>query len=248
MRVKIDTGKTKLSANFYIPENKSCNKLAVILPGFLDSKDYEHYSSLGKFLATKDYLSVSFDPSGTWESSGDIGLYSMTQYMNDINNVIKYSQENFNKNFSEIIMIGHSLGGRIALIYAARNKNINKAIGLMASNISPTKRNNGEARVSKRDYPGDKDRIIEFKVPFSFVEDTVKYDVLNEVSKINIPILLMAGENDEPERIKSLELIYKQANEPKKFVLLEGFGHNYRDNKDKMEKVNEEVERFISGN
>jgi pimeloyl-ACP methyl ester carboxylesterase len=248
MKVKIKTEKALLSANFYIPLNKNYKKLAIILPGFLDSKDYKHYSNLGKFLATKDYLSVIFDPAGTWESGNDMKIYSMSQYLSDIDDVVNYAKDIFKKDFEEIIIIGHSLGGRIALIYAARNENISKAIGLMASNISPIKWNKREERLSKRDYPGNKDMMIQFKVPFSFVEDAMKYDLLSEVSKINVPILLIAGENDEPERIESLKSIYEQANDLTKFVLMKGFGHNYRDNKDQMKKMNEEIWQFISDN
>lgn len=247
MNVKIKVGSSFLSANFYIPKNKSFDKLVIILPGYLDSKDYPNIVKLGEFLTSKGYLAVSFDPTGTWESGGSIEKYSISQYLLDIKEVIKYSEQKFNKEFSEIIIVGHSLGGMVGLLYAAKNKEIKKVVVMMSPNKMPTLKweNESKIRISKRDCPGDKNKIVEFRVPFSFAQDSLKYDVLNEVSKINIPIFLMAGQNDEKIKTEIVKLVYKKANSPKKYIFLKGVGHDYRSFDDQIKKVNKEVWKFL---
>lgn len=233
--------------NFYIPKNDDFNKLAVILPGYVSSKDDEHLTELGKFLTTKNYLGVSFNPTGTWGEGEDINKYNISQYLLDIDEVINKSKEKFERNFSEIVILGHSLGGKVSLLYAARNKNINKVVAIMPPTVDSAIKWVDGIRVSKRDNPINKDQIIEFKVPFSFIEDSLKYNVCEEVSKISCPVLLIAGQLDEKVLPEKVESIYKKVNEPKKYVLIEGVGHDYRFDKNQVGKVNEEIGKFISG-
>ena len=56
----------------YSQGDSESKKLALVLPGKLDTKDYSHMKSHVKYLAIMGYFALSFDPPGTWESKGDI--------------------------------------------------------------------------------------------------------------------------------------------------------------------------------
>ena len=56
------------------------NKIALVLPGLLDTKDYTHMVSFVDFLSSKGYFALSFDAPGTWESSGGVELYTTSNY------------------------------------------------------------------------------------------------------------------------------------------------------------------------
>lgn len=237
-----------LAMNFYIPKDKDFDKLAVILPGFLDSKDYDHLVELGKFLAEKNYLGVSFNPTGTWKNTENTGKYSISQYLLDIDEAILTAKEKFKQDFSEIIILGHSLGGKVALIYASRNKNIKMVVGIMPPNQQDwSKWKDNGLRVSVRNQPKNIIKLVSFKIPFSFVEDSLKYDLIEALSKIDCPILFIAGELDDVVLPEIVESIYQKAKEPKKYILIKGIGHNYRLFKDQIKKVNDEIGKFIFG-
>ncbi len=94
--------------------------------------------------------------------------------------------------------------------------------------------------VSQRDLP-HQTGIRAFRVPFSHVIDREQYNVLEDVKKIHVPLILVAGELDTivaPEKVKQ---IFDQANEPKQFILMQGIGHDYRHNLSEIEKVNKEI-------
>lgn len=57
------------------------SKVVLVLPDKLDTKDYASMRSHVDFLASKGFFALSFDPPGTWESPGDIWLYTTTSYI-----------------------------------------------------------------------------------------------------------------------------------------------------------------------
>lgn len=114
-----------------LKSNENPKKLAVLLPGYLDTKNYNHIKLLEKDLNKIGYFTISFDPTGAWESDGEIEQYSFTQYLKDIDTIINYAKSK-NK-FDEIILIGHSFGGRIALYYATEHPEINTVIVIMSA-------------------------------------------------------------------------------------------------------------------
>lgn len=85
------------------PDSK---KLALVLPGRLDTKDYPHMRSHVDFLASKGYLALSFDPPGSWESEGDISLYLTTNYLKAVKELINHFGN------KPTLLIGHSRGGK----------------------------------------------------------------------------------------------------------------------------------------
>ena len=65
-------------------------KLAIAIPGRLDTKDYIHNTSLVDYLASRGYFALSFDPPGTWESPGDMSLYTTTNLIKSVNDLIEF--------------------------------------------------------------------------------------------------------------------------------------------------------------
>ena len=69
----INTPNFKLAT--YQAGDPDAQKLALVLPGFLDTKDYAHMKAHVDLLAAQGYFALSIDFPGTWESGDDIELY-----------------------------------------------------------------------------------------------------------------------------------------------------------------------------
>lgn len=243
-KVKIKNSKGQnIVAIIHRPAVKT-EKLAILCPGFLDTKDYDHLVLLSKELSKKSFTAVRFDPTGTWESEGDISEYLTSQYINDVRSVLEYMLKD--KNYSCVLLGGHSRGGLISILYASMDPKISLVLGIMPSSVrtmTGTKREEWEREglnIAKRDIP-KKNGILEFKVPYSHVIDRDQFDVFEAVKKITIPLVMIAGELDKsclPEDVKKL---FDQANEPKKFILMKNIGHEYRHNLSEIKKINKEI-------
>lgn len=240
---KIPSTKGNIAAAIHYPENK-VGKLAILCPGYLDSKDYHGLVDLAEVLKEQGYVVVRFEPTGTWKSDGDISDYTTSQYLEDIKNVFEYMLSQ--ANYKQILLGGHSRGGQVSILYAARDSRISIVLGIMPSSgpIQGQRReewkNNGVS-VSQRNLPNDKDKTIEFRVPFNHILDRDQYDAVGDAKKIKVPIILIAGELDDlvpPDKVKE---IFDNANEPKKFLIISNIGHDYRHNDGEVKIVNEKI-------
>lgn len=243
-KIKIPSSKGNISAVINSPENNTEN-LAILCPGYLDSKDYSHLVELASRLSEHGYTTLRFEPTGTWESEGEISDYTTTQYIEDINHILDYMTQD--KSYKHIILAGHSRGGQVAILYAAKDSRISLVIGIMPSSNRTMTRDRLESwekrgiRVSHRDLPSDSTKEKEFVVPFSHAQDTKNYDVTVEVKNVKVPIIFVAGELDVVCFPKDVKEIFDNANNPKKFILIEKIGHDYRHNLEEINIVNNKI-------
>lgn len=228
-----------LSVAIHRPATKA-EKLAILCPGYLDTKDYPHLVRLSEQLAERGYTVVRFDPTGTWESEGDISDYLTSQYLEDIKSVLEYMLAE--GGYTHVLLGGHSRGGQVSILYAARDPRISEVLAIMPSHgpVEGPRREEWEKagfKESDRDIPESAERK-HFKVPFQHVLDRDQFDALGDVKKIVAPIVFVAGELDDlvpPEEVKEL---YDAASETKTYILAEGIDHDYRFNPEEIEKIN----------
>lgn len=242
-KIKISSSKGNLAAMIHYPKNET-DRLAILCPGYLDSKDYKGLLDLAERLEKQGYAVVRFEPTGTWESDGDISDYTTSQYLEDIKSVLDYILSQ--TNYKQILLGGHSRGGQVSILYAARDSRISIVLGIMPSSgpIQGQRREEWEKAgisTSLRDLPNDKDKTREFRVPFNHVLDRDQYDTVGDAKKIKVPIIFIAGELDDlvpPDRVRE---VYNNANEPKKFLIIPNIGHDYRHSDDEVKIVNENI-------
>jgi alpha-beta hydrolase superfamily lysophospholipase len=228
-----------LAAVIHIPEEVS-KQLVIICPGFLDTKDYKNHVHLAQALAQKGLAAVRFDPTGTWESEGGISEYNNTQYLDDIKSVLEFMLTQHR--YTEVTIVGHSRGGMMSILYAARDQRITSVVAIMpSSGRSMSKaqkevwRENG-FEIFEQDIPGSRE-LKQFKVPYSQIEDRDRYNIFEDVVKIKAPILFLAGELDTAIPPNNVEDIFETAQDPKKYILIPGVEHDYRYYEDQIEKV-----------
>jgi len=242
-KTKIPSTKGNLAATINYPK-KETDRLAILCPGYLDSKDYKHLVGLAGVLSKQGYTVVRFDPTGTWESEGGISDYTTTQYIDDIKNVLEYMLKQ--ADYKQILLGGHSRGGMVSILYAARDPRISLVLGIMPSS-GPMQGQRREKwkkagiSISSRDLPDNKNEKREFRVPFDHVLDRDQYDAIGDVREVEAPIVLVAGELDDLVLPGDVREIFNSANEPKRFLVIPGIGHDYRHNESEVAMVNEKI-------
>lgn len=235
----------------YLRGNKNSKKLALVLPGQLDTKDYPHMRGHVDFLAENGFLALSFDPPGTWESPGDIALYNMTNYLKAIDELIEHF------GIRPTLTVGHSRGGAMSMLAGLTNPEV-EAFACIMSNYTydPIINKNYDSRhgvdewketgfkISYRDLPSDPSKKIEFKLPYSFIEDQRKYDMLNKLKKCTKPKLFIYGSQDELVKPDMVKFEFDVTPEPKYIYELNS-GHDYRRSPDLIQEVNRVIGDFL---
>jgi pimeloyl-ACP methyl ester carboxylesterase len=234
----------------YQKGDEQASKLALVLPGRMDTKDYPHMHSHVDYLAKRGYLALSFDPPGTWESPGDISLYTMTNYLKAINELI----EHFGNR--PTVLMGHSRGGTIAFFAGPENEYVTHIVAVM-SHITPSEvgedRINNGAVVSYRDMPAlpsrgrppnDAEHQKVFHLPLNYFEDAKQYTNTDGLAKCNKPKLFFYGTKDTLVPKEEVLIAYEAAAEPKELVSLDS-DHDYRWRQELIQEVNEHIGTFL---
>lgn len=213
--------------------------LIFLMHGLGGYKEQEQIQYFAKVYSDLGMTVVTFDTTNSIGESG--GLYedaTITNYYSDLEDVIDWSKDQ--KWYSEpFVLSGPSLGGICSCMYAERYPEKVKALVPFAPVI------NGELRIEamKRanlqqylDWEKTGWKIAESrsrpglikKLKFNHVIDNQKYDILKEVDKIKVPVLLIVGEKDKTVPTDHVEILYNALNCPKEFHIINGSEHTFK--------------------
>lgn len=226
----------------YSKGDEKSSKLALVLPGRLDTKDYPHMRSHVDYLAGKGYFALSFDPPGTWESAGSIEIYSMTNYLKAINELI----EHFGN--KPTFVMGHSRGGTMAMLAATTNPKITGFAAVMSNyegSAAKTEMKPGDVQIEYRDLPENPAEKKRIDLPYAYFKDASQYNMIEGLKTYKKPKLFFWGNKDvmaEPEDVKRA---YEASAEPKELHELDS-KHDYRHSHKLIEEVNEVLGAFLS--
>lgn len=225
--------------------NINSDKLALVLPGRLDTKDYACFDSHLELLASKGFYAVSFDAPGTWESPGSIDLFTTTNYIKAVNELIEYFG-----NRSTFLM-GHSRGGTVLILAGSQNPCVMAIAPIMAtygeaSSPDPEAIRTG-IQISHRDLPPGTEKTKvqkEFRLPMNYFKDAQKYNVVEALKSCKIPKLIFYGTNDAFTTVEKVKEVFNKIPDPK--VLYElATEHDYRYHKEVIEEINQQLAIFL---
>jgi len=232
----------------YSKGDQTLPKIAIVIPGRLDTKDYIHNTSLVDYLAEQGYLALAFDSPGIWESPGGIDLYTITNCLKVIDELIEHFDN------KPTVLAGHSRGGSIAMLAGMSNPHVTHFISIFSHYGTSGEPEEGKIvdgnKVSYRNYrdlpPGNMrtEEKKRFDLPLSYFEDGTQYDALPDLKKCDKPKLFFYGTHDvlvEPEEVKRA---FQESADPKMIQAVDS-EHDYRLSPQAVEEINQTIGRFL---
>lgn len=238
----ITTPTYQIAAN--IKGAPDATKIAILMPGRLDTKDYANFVSHLDFFASHGFYAVAVDPPYSWDSPGNLSNYSTTNYLKAINELIDYFGNR------PTLLLGHSRGGATAML-ASTNPAV---IGLALVNAAygppsapePEKIIDGSL-IESRDIPPGDIRTKEqrkFRLPLNYFEDGAKHNPRDVLKNFKGPKLLVHANKDEFTGLELIKPIYDEVSEPKMFLEID-CTHDYRLYPEVINKVEDTLEKFV---
>lgn len=123
-----------------MPEINADEKCPVVLVfhGFLGSKEESGlyfpigedtgFESIAESLQSKGVAVISFDQAGCGASSESLESYTLENSISDMEDVFSYCDENYSINTEKVAVLGHSMGGKLAPLYASRHDEISAMV------------------------------------------------------------------------------------------------------------------------
>jgi pimeloyl-ACP methyl ester carboxylesterase len=229
----------------YEKGDPNSSKLAIVIPGRLDTKDYIHNTSLVDYLASRGYFALSFDPPGIWESPGNIELYTTTSCIKAVDELI----EHFGN--KPTLLAGHSRGGTIAMLAGPKNLHVTHFIPIFSYYGAPSdpldERIIDGRVISYRDLPPGNiktEKQKEFGLPLNYFKDGKQYNALSALKNCTKPKLFFYGEKDDMNDPEEIKKAYEESAEPK---IIHGVNsdHDYRYHPEIIKEVNKIVGLFL---
>src|SRR3989344_3292352 len=213
-------------------ENK--NGIAFVMHGLGGFKEQPHIQTMAEAFLENGYTAVRFDTTNTFgESAGDYEKATITNYYEDLEDVIAWSEGQpwYHEPFA---LAGHSLGGICTALFAEKYPKKVKALAPISTVVSgklsfETKEE--EAGEWKRTGWRETPRISKpgvKRLPWSHMEDRLKYDLLPEAKKLSMPALMVVGSEDASTPLEHQKILFDALPGRKEFHVIAGSGHTFR--------------------
>lgn len=230
--------KNKKNQNIAVLVEKSENQkgLAFVIHGLGGTKDQPHIKTFSDAFLQKDFTVVSFDTTNsTGESDGKLEDATLTNYYEDLEDVIKWaeSQEFYQEPF---VLCGHSLGAMSVALFAEKYPEKIKALAPISTVVSGKliEETTDFKKIEKdwkekgiREWESSSQPGVIKRLKWSHVEDRRKYDLLPQISKLTMPILLIVGSLDDTTPPNQQKLLYEKLPGKKELHIIDGAKHTF---------------------
>ncbi|HTE57576.1 MAG TPA: alpha/beta fold hydrolase [Verrucomicrobiae bacterium] len=202
--------------------------------GFMGQK---HIQAFAEAFLENGYRVVRFDATNsTGESDGDMRNVTITNYYEDLEDVVAWArtQEWFKQPFG---LAGHSMGGMSTALYAENHPaevfcvapisaciNQELFVGTVDPDFLKAWKDRGYFERESLSRPG-----LLLRPGWGFVEDLKNHDLLKGAKALTMPVLLMAGSNDEPTPYAHQKLLFDAIpGDNKRLIKIPNVDHNFK--------------------
>ncbi|MBU0707084.1 lysophospholipase [Patescibacteria group bacterium] len=210
--------------------------LSFIMHGLGGFKEQNHIVGFAETFNKNNITTVRLDTTNTiGESDGKVENISVKGSIEDLEDVIDWakSQDFYMEPF---FLAGHSMGGLCTILYAEKHPEAVKGLAPIATNVSGEllfiyfpkeelaawKKSGWQTRESK-----SKPRTT-IRIPWSFMEEMLEYDVLDKLEKVNMPVVLIVGDKDDIS-LPVQQKLYEKLKGQKELHMIRGATHCFRE-------------------
>lgn len=209
--ITIETKETYLSGWFLKAKTPSKGTI-VFLHGNGGNISYNLFSSF--WLPHYGYNVIAFDYSGYGLSKGEPTLEKVNQ---DIHLIFDWAIAHTKKD-KKLFVYGQSLGGALAITNLAQYPQQSRFEKLIVEG--------GFTRYKTIANEMSKKNLFSYPLSwFSFIVEHEALAPINNIEKIDIPLVILHGKQDKVINYHHALQLYRKAKEPKSLWLVEGYGH-----------------------
>lgn len=215
----------KLSASLDSPAEGKIKAFAIFAHCFTCSKELKAIANINRALSDFGIAVLRFDMTGIGGSEGNFSDTNFSSQIDDFFSAASFLEDNYKP---ASLLIGHSLGGSVALFSALRLPDA-KAIVTIASPAEPAylsqKLNKTKHRAEKSGAGATTIGGLKFTFKPQFFADIESYDMKHVQRKLKIPYLIMHSTADTYSDFKNATELFNNACQPKSIISLDDIDH-----------------------
>lgn len=213
--------------------------LVFVMHGLGGFKEQKHIQTFAQVFKKNDFTVVTFDTTNTigGESEGEYEKATITNYHADLEDVINWSATQ-NWYQEPFYLVGHSLGAISIALFAKDYPEKVAGLAPISTVVSgilsaeTEKHKDGLEEWKKTGWQiresATRPGLIK-RLPWSHMEDRMKYDLLQDASKLTMPVLLIVGELDDGTPPKHQKMLFDKLPGKKEMHIIKGAPHTFAD-------------------
>lgn len=212
--------------------------LTVIMHGLGGFKEQPHIVELAAASVEQGFITVRFDAADSiGESAGSYEKATVTSYYHDLQDVIHWVEH---QHFwhGPFVLMGHSLGAFCVALYAEEHPEKVRGLAPLATVVSGKtildqwgpKVMEEWARTGFKVKESNSKPGVVLRLGLQFAEDCLQYDLLPKAARLEMPILMLVGDQDDSTPLETQQLFFKALPSLNRHLhLIHGAGHTIRD-------------------
>lgn len=230
----------KQKISVLVEKNLKQKELVFIMHGLGGYKEQPQMQAMRDAFYENNFTVIRFDTSNTFgESDGGYEDATTTNYYEDLEDVLNWSEKQswYQEPF---YLVGHSLGAMCVALFAEKHPEkikglapISVAVSGKLSMSSPANKDileNWKKVGWKEEENHSKPGIIK-KLKWSHMEDRLKYDLLEKVDRLTMPVLLIVGSLDTHTPVEHQKILFDKLPGKKELHIINGSEHTFRGEK-----------------
>lgn len=210
--------------------------LVFVMHGLGGYKEQTHIETFAQTFVDKGFTVIRFDTTNTiGESDGKYENATTTNYYQDLEDVIGWAKK---QNWYQVPfwLVGHSLGGICTALYAENHPEEIKALAPISTVVTgklsleaPKHKDtwkNWQRTGWKITLSSSKPNVVK-KLKWSHMEDRLKYDLLAKGNNLTMPVLLIAGSNDDATPPKHQKILFDKLPGKKELHIIKNAPHTF---------------------
>jgi len=198
----------------------------VLCHGMESTKEGTKHSALATRLATLGYASLRFDFSYVGESEGAFEDLTISGEVDDLGGAC---DELRRRGAGDLALVGSSLGGTVALLYAATDSRVRALVTIAAvsrplgivDRLGPTRVETWRRTGYRQEATG--------RLKRDFLDDLARHDVLGAARALRAATLVAHGDADDVVPVADAHALFAALPEPKALAVTPGCDHRYSD-------------------
>ncbi len=223
-RVSFTNGRGQtLKGVLHHPAGSEFPAAAILCHGMESNKESDKLVALGQALAAKGILALRFDFACAGESSGKFEEITYGGEVGDLKAAFSLMRR---YRVQKIAILGSSMGGSVALLFAAKEKNV-AALVTIAAPVHPEKITAKLLTQEEVQHWRQLGFVTyhERRINASFLDDLQKINIPEAAKKITCPVLVIHGDGDETVPVEEAYELYTHLTDPKRICILPGGDH-----------------------
>jgi len=230
----------RIVGTLLIPDGQDPVPGILVVHGFRGNRQETHITAIADALAWAGFVSLRADlTDNLGESEGSFRDLTVSGEVSDALDALSYLAGHPRVMGSCLGITGHSLGGLVALLAAPVEPRV-KAVVSLSAVFDMTPRLHGI--LGERFNEWERSGQVEMDPPgcgimlgYQFYQDLLRQDVPGALSRLQVPLRVVHGEDDKGVPVEDARLIHQQASSNEKdLALLPGADHGFTRETDLM--------------